>query len=177
MDAVAGVVTATFLLSNGIRRDTELNLLLMTDPKRVIKVRLDGRRLKYLNPDERSTAALIKNSLARFWARPASEMETGPGVTVGLVDPVEELRNFASTPGAIWLTEDGKPIDSTVKDGIATVILSDPYDPPEGERKVLESLPAKKVSLGPLSLHSSHCIVLVHNILDRERKEQSIIPS
>ena len=174
MDAVAGVVTSAFLLSNGIRRDTELDLVLMTDPKRVVKITLDGRKLKYLNPDERSTAALIKNSLVKFWARPTSEAETGPGVTVGLVDPSEELRRFASIPGAIWLTETGEPFAAPHGDGVAALILSDPYDPLENERAILESLPVRRMSLGPLSLHSSHCIVLVHNMLDRE---QSIILS
>jgi tRNA (pseudouridine54-N1)-methyltransferase len=174
MDAVANVVTSAFLLSNSIRRDTELTLLFMTDPKRVVKVQMDGGRLKHLNPDERSTAALIKNSLVKFWAKPTSEVDTGPGVTVGMVDPAEELKGFASAPGAIWLTENGGPFSFSQNDAVVNVILSDPYDPPENERVLLESLPAKKVSLGPLSLHSSHCIVLVHNLLD---KEQSIIPS
>lgn len=176
MDAVAGVVTSAFLLSNGIRRDTEVDLLLLADPRRVLRVRLDGAGLKFLNPDERSTAALLKNALAKFWARPDSQAEVGPGIEVTLTDRDRELRAFASLPGACWLVEDGNA-SLPRGDGGTTVILSDPYEPSPEERSFLKSLGLPKVSLGPHSLHAAHCVVLVHNQLDRAAPAGAPAPS
>jgi tRNA (pseudouridine54-N1)-methyltransferase len=176
MDAVAGVVTTTFLLSNGIWRDTELTLLFLADPTRVLAVRLDGRKLKYLNPDERSTAALVKNSLVKYWARPEAETETSPGIVVALTDLTRELRRFTSFPSPIWLVEDGGAW-VPAEGGAVSVVLSDPHEPSPAERALLAELFPRRVSLGPHSLHSSHCIALVHNLLDREGRALSPSPA
>jgi tRNA (pseudouridine54-N1)-methyltransferase len=169
MDEVAAVVTATFLVSNGIRRDTELTLLISSDPSRARVLRLTGSRLRFLNPDERSTAALLKNALVRSWTRPQEMMETTPGIVVGPSRPLEDLREFLSAPGAWWVTEEGGPFAEAVAAipaGDLRVALSDPYDPIEAEREVLRGSGARQVSLGPISLRSSHCIVLLHNRFD-----------
>lgn len=175
MDAVAGVVTATFLLSNGMRRDTELTLLFLADPTRVLAVRMDGRKLKYLNPDERSTAALVKNSLVKYWARPEAETETSPGIVVALTDLARELRRFTSFPSPVWLVEDGGEW-VPAEEGAVSVVLSDPHEPSPAERTLLAEHFPRRVSLGPRSLHSSHCIALVHNLLDREGEALSPSP-
>ncbi len=176
MDAIANSVTAAFLYSNHMRRDTDLTLLLVSDPTRPLRVRLDGGGLRSLNPDERSTAALLKNAIQRYWGAraaaeregetPASEIETSPGIFVSSVDPLHELEQFAQTPGAFWLVEDGGPFPSVAEDGIARVILSDPYDLTPEETSILTSAGTPRVSLGPLPLHSAHCITIVHNRLD-----------
>jgi tRNA (pseudouridine54-N1)-methyltransferase len=167
VDEVARAVSTGFLLSNDLRRDTEMTILFLgvsaPGPRRI---RLVGARLRHLNPDERSTAALLKNALVR--AIPLErELEASPGLLVGPVDPEGEIRSFARGEGALWLTEDGTPLrtwrPSTTD---FSAIVSDPYDPPAAEITLLRSLGIPAVSLGPRSLRTSQCIDVLHNEFD-----------
>ena len=168
MDEVARVVSTAFTLSNDLRRDTTLTILFAASPPPAARrVRLLGEKLRYLNPDERSTAALLKNALVRSVAA-EHEIESSPGLFVGPVDPMVELRNFAASRGTWWLSEDGVPAESTpVPSGGLNVVLSDPDSPTGPEAEVLRASGAVAVSLGPLSLRSSQCVDVLHNLLDR----------
>jgi len=130
MDEVARAVSTAFTLSNDLRRDTEFSILFVAEPPPAAR-RIDivGARVRYLNPDERSTAALLKNALVRSVAFPG-DFESSPGLRIGAVDPVVALAEFLALPGAVWMTEDGSPIGSWTPsgEGIAAV-LSDPFDP------------------------------------------------
>lgn len=166
MDEVASVVGACFLVSNGLRRDTELTLLLVSDRARARKLRMEGRRLKFLNPDERSTAALLKNALVRSWTRPDAEMETTPGIFVGPARPEEDLRSFLASPATYWATEEGEALRGRFGLAEAGFVLSDPWDPTAEERGWLESSGVPRVSVGPRSLRASQCVTLLQNELD-----------
>ncbi|HEY6239147.1 MAG TPA: tRNA (pseudouridine(54)-N(1))-methyltransferase TrmY [Thermoplasmata archaeon] len=167
VDEVARSVSTAFTLSNDLRRDTELTVLCLNPaPPGPRRIRFLGDRLRHLNPDERSTAALIKNGLVR--AIPTEhEIESSPGLLVGPVDPVAELTAFAALPGAFWLTETGSPLRgwSTPPGGFAA-LLSDPYNPSETEMELLRRLGLPPLSLGPRSLRASQCIDLVHGEFD-----------
>jgi tRNA (pseudouridine54-N1)-methyltransferase len=167
MDEVARAVSTAFTISNGLRRDTELHILFVAEPPpRTRRIRLVGTGLRYLNPDERSTAALLKNALVRS-STLEREIEASPGLIVGPVDPMAKLTEFAEKPGTLWLREDGAPFASgpTATDGPGA-ILSDPVDPTSAERELLERLKVPAISLGPVSLRSSQCIDVLHNRWD-----------
>lgn len=170
MDEVAAVVASAFLVSNGIRRDTELTLLLVADPSRPRAIRLSGARLKFLNPDERSTAALLKNALVRSLTRPTEEMETTPGIRVGPARPTDDLNSFLKQPGTVWATEGGSPLREHSPAGVrgedVGAVLSDPFNPSPEEEALLRASGAPQVSVGPRSLRSSQCVVLLHNEWD-----------
>ncbi len=178
MDAVANVVTSTFLYSNNMRRDTTLTLLLVSDPERALRVRLEGTGLRYLNPDERSTAALLKNAIQRFWGNraaaeregetPVETAETSPGIWVARSRALEDLSAFAREPGTLWLHERGTPFPEVVGGSTARAILSDPYEFTPPEQELLEGIGLPKVSLGPLALHTAQCVTIIHNRLDRQ---------
>jgi len=167
MDEVARSVSTAFTLSNDLRRDTEMTVLFVAEPPpRARQIRLVGERLRHLNPDERSTAALLKNALVR--SIPATrETEASPGLFVGPTDPPTALQEFAQLPGCVWITESGGPLRSHrfEADSVAA-ILSDPYDPDPTEVAELEGLGLPKLSVGPRSLRSSQCIDVLHNELD-----------
>jgi tRNA (pseudouridine54-N1)-methyltransferase len=168
MDEVARSVSTAFTLSNDLRRDTEMTVLFVAEPPpRARRIRLVGPRLRFLNPDERSTAALLKNALVR--SIPAErETEASPGLFVGPVDPEAEVREFAGLPGAFWLTESGSPLrESPLLDGGFAAVLSDPYDPSEAEAALLVSLGLPKLALGPRSIRSSQCLDVLHNEADQ----------
>ena len=168
MDEVARAVSTAFTLSNDLRRDTEFSILFVAEPPPAAR-RIDivGARVRYLNPDERSTAALLKNALIRSIAYPG-EFESSPGLRVGPVDPVAALAEFLALPDAVWLTEDGAPVGTWPPrtENLAAVV-SDPYDPTEAEATQLRASGVPRLSVGPRSLRSSQVIDLVHAELDR----------
>lgn len=167
MDEVARSVSTAFTLSNDLRRDTEFTVLFVADPPpRARKVELTGARLRYLNPDERSTAALLKNALVRSADFPRP-FESSPGLTVAPVDPAAELARFLARPGAIWLTEHGRAIDAWHPEGPdVAAVVSDPYDPTPEEVDLLRSSGVPAISVGPRSLRTSQVVDAVHRVLD-----------
>ncbi len=179
MDEVARAVSTAFTLSNDLRRDTELTVLFVADPPpKARRVVLTGARLRFLNPDERSTAALLKNALVRSVDFP-SPFESSPGLTVAPAHPPRELRAFLAQPNPVWLCEAGRPIEEwSSPGGNIAAVVSDPYDPTPDERDLLVSTGVPRASVGPRSLRTSQVLDLVHHELDlREAGRSSADPS
>lgn len=167
MDEIARAVSTAFTLSNDLRRDTEVTILFAAappaDPRRID---LSGARLRYLNPDERSTAALLKNALARAAVYP-HEFESSPGLRVGPALLPDALAEFLQRPGAVWLTENGAPIGGwSGPPGEIAAVVSDPYDPTPEETERLAASGVPRLSVGPRSLRTSQVIDAVHRELD-----------
>ncbi len=161
LDILCRCVTAAFCLSHGIRRDVMVYLVLQDQ----ITVRLDGRRLRHLNPDERSTAALIQKALAAFCEGEAGEIESTPGIFVAAGGLAEALRRVQQAGLTVYmLHERGAPIRQAQLSSDAAFVLSDHLEFLPEEETALEGAP--RLSVGPLSLHADHCIVIVHNELD-----------
>lgn len=167
MDEIARCVSTAFTVSNGLRTDTEMTILFVAEPPpKARRIEIVGSRLRYLNPDERSTAAILKNALVRSIPL-EHDIESSPGVRVGPVDPAEALRDFAGAPGGFWLTENGVPYrQSLLLKGGFRAVLSDPTDPTAEESALLGDLGLPKVSLGPRSLRSSQCVDLLNGEAD-----------
>jgi tRNA (pseudouridine54-N1)-methyltransferase len=167
MDEVARAVSTAFTLSNDLRRDTEMTILFAgATAEAARRIDLVGARLRYLNPDERSTAALLKNALARAAVYP-HDFESSPGLRVGPCLPLETLAEFLQRPGAIWLSEGGAPINSwDGPPGEIAAVVSDPYDPTPEEIDRLTVSRVPRLSVGPLVLRTSQVIDAVHRELD-----------
>ena len=149
-------VTASLWKSHGIRRNTDVWLLLKGPPNAPITVHFSGQKIRYLNPDERSTAALIRNGLIKY-KNNKKAMETSPGITMERIDLSDILERL---PNPILLNENGTDELRNAK----TFILGDDKDPTDDEMKTLQNLP--QACLGKESLLSSACITLIHHCLD-----------
>ncbi len=166
MDEVARAVSTAFTLSNDLRRDTEMTVVFAAEPPpRARKVELLGARLRHLHPDERSTAALLKNALVGS-ARYPQEFESSPGIRVAPVDPIACLEGFLRQPGVVWLIEGGRPLAELPDDAELSAFVSDPFDPSPAELAVLEASGARRVSVGPRSLRTSQVVDAVQRELD-----------
>ncbi len=153
---------AAFFSSHDLRRETEVYFLLQGPPQGPLTLHLQGSRLKYLNPDERSAAMLIRRALAG-----PSEGEASPGIwrhPWGL----RELREHAPRP-LILLQEGATDIRTAAISDDVLFILSGHRDPTDAELKEIQDRGALPLSVGPLSVRAEHCITLVHNELDRRR--------
>ena len=166
LDILCRSVTAAFVISHGIRKDVCVYLVLLGGeiPK---TIQLRGETLRHLNPDERTTAALLKKALA-VPATPEWAMSTS-GIFVrtgGLEDVLADLK----ASRLIYLREDGKDIRgldcSGLVAGEVAFILGDHTGMTPEEETMISGAGAEIVSLGPTSLHADHCIVLINWFLD-----------
>ncbi len=164
IDVLCRAIGASLLLSHGIRRDVETILLLRDS----VRVRIRGDRVKRLNPDERSTAALLRRALG---ALAEDEVESTPGIFVsrcGLTEEIDRLLEQGASP--IVLDEDGDPAESFAFPRDPAFVLSDHLDFTEAEERLLADLP--RVSLGPTPLHTSQAITIAHYHLDRQAEDR-----
>ncbi|MCK5037618.1 MAG: tRNA (pseudouridine(54)-N(1))-methyltransferase TrmY [Thermoplasmata archaeon] len=169
LDILLRCVNASFFLSNGLRKDVETYLVLLGGEDAPKTVRFCGSELKYLNPDERSTAALVKNALMQKIGV-GGEVRSSPGIYVsrrGLKDVLGQLGSRDNTR-FIHLKENGKPIRDAELDPDIDVIfvMGGQFDLTEDEEEMVMGYEPMMISLGPLKLHASHCIALVLNELD-----------
>ncbi len=159
LDILIRCVNSTFMLSHSIRKDTDLYLLLQGPPEPPKVVHFVGSELRYLNPDERSTAALIRKALAL-----PQEGRSSPGVYAETRKFSDLVSEFAGH--LVCLREDGEDLRQAALPEEPTFVLSDHRDLTSAEETNLLSLRPRIVSAGPRSLHADHCIVVVHNELD-----------
>jgi tRNA (pseudouridine54-N1)-methyltransferase len=168
LDEIARGVSTAFTLSNDLRRDTEVTIHFVAEPPPAARqITIHGSRVRYLNPDERSTAALLKNALVRSVGFPRP-IESSPGLVVSPLDPTPALAEYLGRPGMVWMNEEGRPISDCALSGEEFgAVVSDPYDPTEAEVEVLRASGVPQVSVGPRPLRTSQVIDAVHNDLDR----------
>lgn len=163
MDILCRCVNSALFLSHDLRRDVCLYLVLQGPPSPPKLIRFDGENVRYLNPDERSAASLIKKALEKnaqdFWT------DSTPGVSVRKGDLEDLLAELDKK--VIYLREDGEEVRGKTFDE-PLFVLGDHLGLTEEEEKIIERYEQEIISVGPLSLHADHCIVLLHNEMDRQ---------
>jgi tRNA (pseudouridine54-N1)-methyltransferase len=165
LDILLRCINSAFFLSHGIRKDAEVSLMLLGEPNPPKTLRVDGSEVRYLNPDERSTAALIRNALLQ---KGEGERRCSPGIYISERSYSEVLSNVSKESKMYYLKEDGEDIRNVQFGRDCTFVLGDDQDLNPEEEALLMGYEPKKVSLGPISYHADHCITLVNNELDRK---------
>ncbi|RXE57261.1 tRNA (pseudouridine-N1)-methyltransferase [Methanoculleus taiwanensis] len=158
MDVLCRCVNAALFLSHDLRADVECYLVLCGEPGPEKTVLFVGGEVRYLSPDERSSASLIKKALAL----PCGDAfrESTPGVYVrrgGLARLLDEH------PFAV-LAEDGGDIrhEEALPEAY---LLSDHRNFSDEECELIAG--RSRHSVGPKSLHADHAITILQNELDR----------
>ena len=164
MDLVARCAVASLLVSHAVRRDAEFWAVLLGPPRPPRLVRFSGAEIRSLNPDERSTAALLRKAVTE---EGLAERSVHPGVYGsgrGLRDVLEAL-----PPPFVLLGESGGDIRTALLARDVSFILSDHKDFTAEERELVQRKATSTVSVGPCSLQADQVITIVHNELDRRR--------
>ena len=165
MDLLSRCVTASFLLSHGIRSDVRTYLVLSDE----FTLRFEGSELRRLNPDERSTAALVRTALAeRAEAIGHMEVETSPGVYLSRLDFETTLEQAGTEAVVCQLHENGAPAAESEPPESPVFVLSDHQNLGEEYAEVLAEHRTMQVNLGPERLHADHAITVAHNWLDTD---------
>ena len=170
-DLLARCVQGALFISHDLRRDTDLFLVVLGPPDPPKTIRVSGGTVRNLNPDERSTVALLSRALEEQLPVGGRWVEALPGIHVsrrGLDGVLEDLRDDP----LVLLDEEG-PIDGLdLRSHLAdvegvTFVVGDNNGLTEEQLALARSHGSPEVRLGPLSLHADHCIAIVHNIMDR----------
>jgi tRNA (pseudouridine54-N1)-methyltransferase len=161
LDVLCRCLTSAFLLSHGIRERVEVRLVLAD----AFTLRFDGATLRRLNPDERSTAARIRNALEqRAEAVGQLPVETSPGVSLRRVGFEQTLADLEGT--VCQLHAEGTPATAVDPPSDPVFVLSDHHDFQHDEASALADARDHQIALGPEAVHADQAITVAHNWLD-----------
>jgi tRNA (pseudouridine54-N1)-methyltransferase len=142
----------------------------MGEPDAPKAVRVSGGNVRNLNPDERSTVALLSRALEVPLPRNGRWVEVQPGIHAARRGLAEVLDDAGDGP-LVLLDEDAVSdageLPGLIGGGDATFVLGDNNGLDTGQMAEVRSRDAREACLGPEPLHTDHCIVIVHNLLDR----------
>jgi len=163
VDLLARCVTASLLLSHGLREDVRTHLVLGDE----FTVRFEGRELRGLHPDERSTAALIRNALSeRAEAIGQIPVDVSAGVSLvrlGLDGTLAEV----SENGQIYrLHPDGAQKTEVTPPKSPAFVLSNHREFAAADAETIARCADGEICLGPEAIHADHAIAVTHNWLD-----------
>lgn len=163
LDALCRCVNSAFFLSHDFRSDVRLFLVMQDE----LTIRFEGSELRRLNPDERSTAALVRKALeAKSEAIGHMEAESTPGVFVSKRDFETVLLEASRKATVVELHEDGTPVVDLEPPENPLFVLSDHGDFTDEEADLLADASDARVRLGPSLLHGNHAMTVAHNYLD-----------
>ena len=164
MDIFVRCMRAALLVSDGVRRDTLLDLLLLAGEDAPLALRLNGSTIRFLRPDERRNAILLQGALAARHPGTGPE-HLAPGFEALPIDLEALLSREADL---FFLDREGEDLRSaTFGPAGATFIIGDDRGFTPEQRETLCRLHANPLRLGPTDVHTEDAITLVHNELDR----------
>lgn len=165
LDVLCRCVNAAFFLSHGLRESVRLVLVLQDE----LTVRLEGSELRYLNPDERNIASLLRNGIeAAGNAIGHQEVESTPGIYGSSRDLEAVLAGLDADVSLLQLHEDGDPIVDRDPPETPVFVLSDHESFRETETERLTDHGADRIRVGPEAIHANHAIAVTHNFLDTD---------
>jgi tRNA pseudouridine-54 N-methylase len=158
LDTVVRCISAAFCVSGHVRNDVTFHVFLGGPPSPPIHLRIDGPKLRSLDPSERGIGLFISKALR---GRPSIQ-----GVSATRESLEAFVRESCKGRKMYVLEEDGKDIDEVdLLDAI--FILGDKVGLPRKEELFLERFGATKLSLGSNRYFSSQCVVILNYVLDR----------
>jgi len=180
LDILLRCLRSALLVSHGLRRDTIVYLVLLGGALAPRVLRVDGRHVRFIRPDERMLAILVQKALARSSpdAEPGVFVEIRPGLAVarGGVDAVladlgAALGSGDAKPVATYvLEEDARDLrDGPLASDDVVVFVGDHHGFDEATRARLAAAGAVAIGVGPISVHADDAITIVCNEMDRRR--------
>jgi tRNA (pseudouridine54-N1)-methyltransferase len=164
LDVLLRCVRAALLVSHGLRRDVRVYLVLRGGEQPRV-VRVSGESAKFLRPDERSLAILVKKTLAVPSAS-AAFVEVRPGLATCGGDLDAALADVGDAPRYV-LHEQGADVRRHALGGpAATFIIGDHLGFDAATLARLDGAAYQRLSVGPVSLHSDDVVSVLSNELD-----------
>lgn len=169
IDLLCRFLNSAFLLSHGIRKDVRVFMTLYGKPNPPKTIHFEGPKLKVrLNPDERSTALILKKALevGKDLREPTKEVEVLPGLYVSKMTFEDVVRRVMKDSKLYYhLVEDGRPITEIEFPQNPAFVLGDHLGLGKEDERFLEGI-AEKVRVGRKSYLASHVVAFVNIWLD-----------
>jgi tRNA (pseudouridine54-N1)-methyltransferase len=167
LDLLARSVTSALLVSHDVREDVRVQLLVDG-----YVIGFEGSTVRRLNPDERSTAARIRDAIgARKQAIGSMAATPSPGVSIRRGDLESVLEELGDST-VVQLHGDGEPITEASPAEDVAFVLSDHREFTDAEADLLAERADERLSLGPQALHADQAITVAHNYLDTDGYSQ-----
>ena len=168
LDIICHDVIASFFLSNAMRSDVKLHLILNGPPD-------PPKHIEFVSNEEtpfskKDIGNMIRSVLWKY--KPKRRMEAFPGVHIEKKYFEDVLKE---NPDFYLLEPNGKPIREVEFGENPVFVLGDHLGLPRNERKAARKLAKERISVGPMPYFSSQCIVIVNNHLDNVYEERSIL--
>lgn len=168
LDVLLRCVRAALLVSHGLRKDALVHLILRGGSAGARILRIGGPSAKFLRPDERSLATLVKKTLAACpTPAPETYAELRPGLFLRAGDLPQLLPETGGAP--CFVLHEGAPdLREVAAPGRAAwFFIGDHSGLDAAALALLDRHGARRVSIGPVSLHSDDVVAIVSNELDR----------
>ncbi len=167
LDVLLRCVRAALLWSHGIREDVTIYLVLCGGPRAPRAVRIEGSSARFVRPDERSLAVLLRKTLASHADEGVDGfVEARPGVAIASRGLESVLTEIGTAPKFI-LEESGPDVrEAGDLARQATFFLGDHLGFDERVHERLTSQ-ARPLRVGPRSLHTEDVITVLLNEIDR----------
>jgi tRNA (pseudouridine54-N1)-methyltransferase len=172
LDVLLRCLRAALLVSHGSRRDTIVYLVLRGGSAAPRVLRVDGREIRFVRPDERALALLVQKALARELPPAArntfSIIRPGLAIATGDLDAV--LADLGPDVSRYVLEEEATDLREAALEGDdVAIFVGDNHGFDAATRAHLQTLGATAIGVGPISLHADDAITLLANELDRRR--------
>jgi len=162
MDLIARCITNAIFVSEAIRPNVKIHIVLNGPPRPPLLITFDTSRLKRVAPDERNVASHIRIALEKFRGE---GIESEPGIYIEKKS-FEELVKEKLNRNLIYMHPSGEDIRN-LKLKNWTAIIGDHKGIPKTIEKFIEKLGIKKVSVGKIEYLASQVITILHYETDR----------
>ena len=170
VEYLAQIFNNTLFVSKGHREDTILTFVLedSMDYSRAITVR--GDQLGSLAGTTESDILNLLASTLRLAEGLAKEamLETPEGIIVQAISFEHLVKHRLETQQVYLLDKKGVDVRQQEFEENAVFLLTDHIPMPRKTFKSLKRQGVANISLGPIMLHASQCVVLIQNELDRQ---------
>ena len=169
MHIVARCISNALWLAKGLREDTIMHVVLEGPRLPPKMISFYGSKLKGFAFDERGISNFIKHALEKGENLKLNEsLEVFSGIIASKKSFEAFVREKSNNYQVIYMHKKGKNIrEFNFKENMLFV-FGDYIGMPRKTEFLLERLNAERVSLGKIEYHSSQCITLVQNELDRK---------
>lgn len=169
LDLVCRCVSTALFISENIRRDTLIHVVLNGPPFPPKTISFFGSEVKRLYPDERNVASHIRIALQRGKdLKLGEEIYSEPGIKISKKSFESLIKEkFKEGKKLIYLHSKGKNIENSEIPKEACFILGDHKGLPKKNEVFLKRFNVEKISLGKIEYLTSQVIAIIHYELDK----------